>query len=503
MIIDIKKISFVLACIIIGIAASVWVVNLNFVIDSDVSNSAIVWHEISKNGWSIIKKWRATPDNWYFTVYPIHFLLFKLTGSTSPEILRFLAMAQLFICATLVSLICFERSKNCLSFILIPLLCGLSNYALNMGFVAHPFSHNTTNLYGLLCIYLYVLNAKYRSVIIDIFIYLLISIASISDPWLLAAFYLPFLFATCYEIVRFKTRSFKALFIPILTGGVLLFSRLIEYIFRFPGAGFRLGSIEQVTSNFQWFLYDFGGLINIFPIERNWSFNLSAIIIIIAYLFSISIPRRMNSVDFLILMSIAGITSAFVLSGTPGAADSARFFVNILYLTVGAIFLRALSDRKILFIPLIMFLVSNITSNILYLPAIKRSSSSADLITFMNDNNLHYGFGPYWGTQALATSWLSNWQQVIRPVSFDKTTGYVKLSGRAQTFDNWYNVNSDNPRKREFVAIVNDGEECQNINLCLNGVKQQFGEPDQIINFNKITFYIYNSQLILKISTAH
>lgn len=125
MIIDIKKISFVLACIIIGIAASVWVVNLNFVIDSDVSNSAIVWHEISKNGWSIIKKWRATPDNWYFTVYPIHFLLFKLTGSTSPEILRFLAMAQLFICATLVSLICFERSKNCLSFILIPLLYGV------------------------------------------------------------------------------------------------------------------------------------------------------------------------------------------------------------------------------------------------------------------------------------------------------------------------------------------------------------------------------------------
>jgi hypothetical protein len=497
-----KELILTVICLLTGMAASIWVVNLNFLADSDVANSPTVWHEITQHGWSVMRNWRPTIDNWYFSAYPIHFLLFELTGGTSPEILRWLSIAQLFLCAVLAAMICYERSNNSLSFLLVPFFCGLSHYAQVSGYVAHPFSHNLTNLYGLLCVYLYLVNLRHRSLLIDVVLYLLVIAASVSDPWLLAAFYLPLLLVNFYEIFGLKIRPFKGLVAPVLTG-IVLFTHSVERIFHLPVAHFSLGSPQQMIDNARWLLYGLGGMLNLFVAERDSLFMISAAIVLVLYLSSINKPSRISNVDFLILMSVFGISSAFILSSTPGAYVSARFFVNIVYLIISVIFLHAVSHRKIMLVPLLILMISGYASNFIQTPLRDSPSISSDIIAFMQAHNLDYGYGPYWGTDALATGWRSDWHQIIRPVTFDTSTGFINFTGRPQTFDNWYQFGADKAWKRQFVAIYNDGEQCRDITICLAGVKKQFGQPDETLRFRDTTFYIYNKSLIGELSAIN
>ncbi|MEG3136191.1 hypothetical protein SC206_21750 [Rouxiella sp. T17] len=497
-----SQLAFTISCLVLGLIVSIWVVNLNFTVDADVANSSIVWHEIQQHGWSVMKNWLPTPDNWYFSVYPIHFLLFELTGSTSPDIMYGVSIAQLFLCATLMAAICYERSNNTLSFLLVPFFCGLSQYAVIPGYITHPFSHNITNLYGLLCLYLYLINIRKRKNSIDILIYILVIIASVSDPWMLAAYYLPLLFATCYQTFILKMRERKALIIPALTG-IILFTHAIEHLLHLPIARFKLGSVEQMLSNGYWFLYGLGGMLNLFMVQQETTFIISALLIIGMYLLSIRKPLRISTADFLILMSILGITSSFILGETPAAQYSARFLVNIIYLSIGCIFLRAISDRKVFLIPLLMLTVSGYASHITLAPHKDRPSTANVLVKFLRANDLHYGYGPYWGTDALATTWYSNWQQIIRPITFDIHSGEALFVDRGQTFVNWYDIDSENAPTRQFVAIKNDGETCPNVALCSKGVVNQFGIPDQTLKFNDTIFLIYNKKLISDLAIAN
>lgn len=491
------QLPWVLICLFSGFIISAWVVSLYFVIDADISNSPTVWHEITQHGWPVMKNWLPTPDNWYFSAYPVHFIIYEILGTSSPEIILWISTFQIFICSLLAALICYERSKNIFSFILVPIFCGLGHYAQNVGYLAHPFSHNLTNLYGLLCIYLYLINLRRCNLAVDILIYVLIIIASVSDPWLLAAFYLPFLLTTVYEVCVLKTRNHRALIIPMLTG-VILFSHTIERLFGLPTISFHHGTFLQSVENAYWLLFGLGGLLNMFVVEKSSTFIVSALVILTAYFTSIRNLKKISNIDFLTVMSVLGITSAFIISDVPGAYYSGRFLVNILYLTVIVIFLRALSGRKILWLPITMIIISSYITNLQVKPVRDDLSKTEGLLTFLRNNHLNYGYGPYWGTEALAISWISNFQQIIRPVTFNKSTGFMESYGRMQTFTNWYEKKETNAISQQFIAILNDGEECRNVEVCLEGVKKQFGMPEQILTFKSITFYVYNKPLNLK-----
>jgi len=50
-----------------------------FGINPDSSHSAMLWYGIRDHGMNFIKEWLFTPDNWLFSLFPIHFsmLLFS------------------------------------------------------------------------------------------------------------------------------------------------------------------------------------------------------------------------------------------------------------------------------------------------------------------------------------------------------------------------------------------------------------------------------------------
>jgi hypothetical protein len=482
---------FVLACLAVGAAAAVRLVALYFVPDADVANSAVVWHELRERGYLALRQWRPTPDNWYLSAYPAHFSLFSLFGA-SPAVMRGIEVAQVLLAAGAGALICHARTRDRACALLVPLFVGLGHYAYGFAFLAHPLSHNLTNTYGLVCVYLYVVNTRRRELRLDLAIYALAVIAAVSDPWFLPAYYLPLLLATAYEVFHLRTRSRAALVVPLVTG-VVLFSHAIERALHLPLAHFTFGTFGQIRSNAFWYLYGLGGALNLFLLEGTAPFVVSALLVLALFAVSISWTRRMGSVDVLLLLSVLGISGALVLGSTPGSPLSARFVVNIVYLAIGSVFVGALPGRRVLAVPLVLLALSGFGSHVGRPPPDRRL---ADEVAFLQSHDLHYGFGPYWGSQALAASWLSGWDTVLRPVTFDGRTGAVTFGGRGQTFDQWYEPDEGSGRARQFIAIASDGEECADLALCVRGVRRQYGDPSEVLQHGDITFLVYRKNLL-------
>ena len=127
---------------------------------------------------------------------------------------------------------------------------------------------------------------------------------------------------------------------------------------------------------------------------------------------------------------------------------------------------------------------------------------TGDLLRFLSDNKLNYGYGPYWGSQANAATWLSDFKVRIRPVVFDRTTGAMSGGNRAQSSRLWYLPGDAPPHQSNyFVFIRNDGEECPDPSVCVNGVISQFGPPERTLQYKDAAVLVWSHPLLQ--SSAH
>ncbi len=67
-----------LSAIIFAVIASYALTYRYFPVEPDASSSPLIWRAFLTEGITAFKDWKPTPDNWYFTVYPINFIFFNL-----------------------------------------------------------------------------------------------------------------------------------------------------------------------------------------------------------------------------------------------------------------------------------------------------------------------------------------------------------------------------------------------------------------------------------------
>ena len=196
-----------------------------------------------------------------------------------------------------------------------------------------------------------------------------------------------------------------------------------------------------------------------------------------------------------IALSVTGTACAVTLSNVPAQDNVARFLINALYLgvagTAALLDLRWTKASPALRIgaaaTAVMFAASGIVSSF---PAWRSPSfaisdnGTRELLQFLAENKLTYGYGPYWGSKANAATWLSGFRIRIRPVVFDARTGMISRITRAQSSRRWLEL-GDAPadQKDFFVLIKNDGEECPDPTVCVNGVITQFGPPERSLRY--------------------
>lgn len=479
---------------IISALICAWLANHQFHLDTDAINSSTVWHEVKEHGLSVIHDWRPTSDSWYFSVYPIHFLLFYVLGGASIFSLKLLAAAQLFFASLASTLIIYKFTMRKIAFAVLPLLCSLTYYSFEYGNASHLFSHNSTNIYGLFCIYIFIGNIYSRRLYKDLLIAFLILIAGLSDPWFQASYYLPLLLASIYSHVFIKKCLIQILI--FLSSGVILFSHIVDEYFGMPRAVFSFGSITQMQDNLYWLLYSIGQML---PLKLSQSPTISVfvgvIVTIIATYCYISSSKK-NAFNVVIPLSIAGIASAYVLGDISAGEKAGRFIININYLAiVYALGLALFYKRHVL----------KLSAYLLYVFILGLSSHAISdrnnnvgevdgIANFLMQNKLYYGYGSYFSTHSLAVSWLTDWKVVIRPYKELSPNKEPKLKGRYQTFDNWYRDEPSN--QKTFIIFSDYWDGCINTIGCVKTVKEKYGKPAEQLSYKNYTIIVYNKNLI-------
>ena len=485
--------------------------------DADVSQAAMLWHGIDQFGLSFLHDWRFTADNWLFSLYPITFGLFALFGP-EPQ-LPILTGWLIFVASVLLTGLMAKVLDAPKSAVVVPLMLVFSGlYAHHAGFLAYPASHNVTNLYGLaafLCLLGWI---KARNAFLPPLVVLSLIAGGLSDPWIVAAYALPLTLTTL--LLVFLSRNPDERRASLLLSAALILSLLVIETRAFGTLGFltpfhfSAGGREQMVANAVGLVRALGGLLNIVPGASSdqpvpalvSAFVVGALIVGVTRLIPIqSLRDTPLPVAFCctIALSLGGMAIALVISEIPVAANSARFLVNALYLApIGiAVLLELNRDRAsralrlALMLAAAMFATAGIVSSfpVWRSPSIAvRDLGTRDLLKFLSDNNLNYGYGAYWGSQANAATWLSHFKIRIRPVVFDQTTGTMRTGNRAQTSRLWY-LPSDMPpdQTRFFVVIKDDGEECPDVRLCVDGVVSQFGPPERRLQYKNTTVLVW------------
>jgi hypothetical protein len=494
-------------------------------LDADSLFSITLWQGVHAGGWRWVERFHFTPDNWLLSIVPFNFLSFALFGPR-PDMVVFSGWLSFCLAACVSGCLALELKARRAALLLPIVLLLVGRFAQQSGFVAYATSHNITNLYGLTALLCLLKWAKDQKIIYLGLILLLLVVGSISDPWMVAAYYLPSL-GLCGMLLlwppaaiprRESLKLLLALCVVFLLLGTHVFG-VFNFLPRLP---LRFADWPVIPHNALFLVKDFGGLLNIVPWESAnhvWSALLSLASFLAVIYVGFSGGQKSKLFDdwvfrlFLAftVLSMAATIAAFVFISILAADYSARFILNVLYLSAISagvavdLSWRHLAIPQKLFLScfISLFVASGLASTfpIWGQPGLTvRDQGIGSLITFLKANDLSYGYGPYHGANANAITAMTGGQITIRPIIFDKTTGMITSQMRWQTSPDWYGKEDYSPAQRSFfVIVINDGEECADPGLCLRGLEAQFGPPSRTLVYSpSATILVWTHPLLVQ-----
>ncbi len=514
-------------------------------LDADMADTPMLWYGVHRHGWAFLTQWRYTPDNWLLSLAPLHFLLFFLAG---PRPLLVFTLGWVIFIANLLMLGLIARQVDGrIAAALTPvtlLFCGRE--AQLHGMVTYPVSHGVTLFWGLLAFHAalrWLRRHRPASLALGFAATL---IGGVSDPWLLAAFALPLILACAVAWMidqdRARRQSLIRLALVQSIAVIGIKTRLFGLCHFLTGYSFRLGDWRTIRANCGFFFRDLGGLFNIVPDAHDHALTPAVLSLCALAGFAIpafamvrrALPRTdlATSVFFLTgLLSVAGVAAAFILGAMPAGAYSARYLINILFLTPllisvafdragvehdpfalahgscsTSLFCRAIhvsgdsaSDDRALarasyIIPAwsaaaCLFIAAGLISNAAAWrqPGFRlRDNGIPAMLAFLQRHHLGAGYGSYWGASANAASWYAALRHEdirIRPVVFSPY-GTMIIGTRAQSSALWAHDLPPRSGESDFVMLGNGGAQCPDIDLCALGLSEQFGLPQRRIAWN-------------------
>jgi hypothetical protein len=132
----------------------------------------------------------------------------------------------------------------------------------------------------------------------------------------------------------------------------------------------------------------------------------------------------------------------------------------------------------ILLLAIFAFTNYNIANSLNYQPNVPEY----DLINYLSENNLTYGYGDYWDSDII--TYLSNGKVAVRSawICTDGIRPYKLISN-----DNWYKEGS-----YEYFLLVNHNYQYQ---IDASEVLTKTSPPAMTYQYKKYTIYVYNNSL--------
>jgi hypothetical protein len=490
--------------------------------DADTVLPLTLWDGFKTGGWEWLQHFSYTPDNWLLSIIPFDFGLFYLFGP-NPWLVIFSGWIIFFLAALMSGLI--AKSLNApRAAIILPVILLLSNSEIHKNAAASfSVSHNISNLYGMTAIFFLITGAKTNKNFFIFIISVLLIISSLSDPWAIPAYIVPFLIigilGWIHSITREKKAFFGVLFFSVSFSLICVETHGFGLLYFLPSQSTNIGNSQIIFHNF--FIVT-NALLEMFSIDnldiRN-QYAVKILTVVIAfgitaacvYLFTIKriqISPSLQTAVILAFFSIAATIAGVTLLNLGEDSAAPRFLINVYYL--GLTFLGIFIDlvwnsfhrfqKKAIVTIIIIFFTANVLSTLPAFASAKlrlQTGNINSLIKFLEENGLSYGYGPYHGSDANAVTVLSNGIVTIRPILFNNQNGMMTSLLRAQSSPDWYSA-KDFPsgQKLFFIYVISDGEECLNLAICVNGLKTQFGAPIKILDFDNAKIMIWDHSLL-------
>lgn len=492
------------AAIIATLAIAYTLTARYFPVEPDVANSPLVWRGFLTEGFAVFKDWKPTPDNWYFTIYPVNFLLFALLSDDGKLPLIISTSIYISLTAIIIGWMIYTIKRSGIAFLATLCLILLPAYSYTFGFLAHPFSHNSTNFFGVVIVGLSLWNLKRNSLLFAIFYSILALLPAVSDPWFLASYFLPLLLTHIY--FSWKGVLQKNITLVFALAFILAMTHVIPRALGLPVQHLHILPFNQWVTNTGWVVVLLGKSMNLFFIDNPKahiaSFILWTFVLAYAALITFKGGKEARFIAIFGTLTIAGIISSFIISYDAPDYISARFFMNAVLFTLTLAFISfSLRKNHIITVIIVLFAASSLYSyQVNQAPLYDQEAQTRAYIGFLKEHNLTFGYGDYWKASN-TVNWLSEGKIHITPIFFDKKTYRIQFDNvRSQTLASWLTPEYlKNTPSRQFVAIpaVKSAEATPDVNQRLEAIAQQVGLPDQTLIFQGMTFYIYDRKIAL------
>ncbi|EMB1310970.1 hypothetical protein U7252_000047 [Escherichia coli] len=474
------------------------IISFYFPLESDAANSPVVWQEFLEHGFSAFSSWRPTPDNWYFTIYPVSFFIFWLFGSNG--IVPLIITTSFFTWLVAACMFCtaMMMTKSKWSYVALLMLTLLSAYTYTNGFVAHPFSHYSTAAFGALSATLVFYAYNYSKPSIYYASALFSLLGSLGDPWYLPTFFLPIIIGIGFISLTEK-KNYAPLVLNIAVF-VLSFSGVIQKALNLPTEPFKITTIEQMGVNVHHAVMASGGMLNLFFSFADWARMASFIVCATIFIWGIFVCFKEGGVSRLIavvaLFSIAGIYSSYILSYAYTGDVTARFFLNVVTFFAPVVVAATCFKKSKIAAALIgLFILSSAWSyTTITKPVMDHRNDTYDFIKFLNEHNLSFGYS---NNAHLSTTvnWLSRKEIQILQIYQDGKNGKINFKRvRSQSFASWHEPKFINKQPaRQFISV--SPRTCGNMDVCVDAIRKDIGEPDEILTFKVNKILVYNNRI--------
>jgi hypothetical protein len=485
--------------------------------DADMSTVPIVLDGVIHDGWRFLASWSFTQDNWLFSLLPLMAIPYAVIGLT-PGIM-ILAGWLIFVgCVVMAGVVAAQISdRRALLPVIAVLLFANAQACGNSGYLTYAVTHNISLLFGMTALSA-VIHAVQRGAVWAIAAAcVLLFLGALSDPWLTAAFAIP-LIAGCLVAAALNyagpagRRSLGA----AASLGVALWlaeTRLLGALSFLPPTQFAWGTVDVLAGNVGWLARNVAIVFNIVPMQ--WVENPRVVLVdcaaflVLAQMVGMMALRRglVAGAAFQIatvtaIVSVLAVIAALLLGSMVGGGWVGRALQNLYVLPVmlGA----AILVRDWRRVPVIARVVMVgwaslfVVSGALDQPKVwthgwpaHRTSRVADLAAFLAANGLHYGYGPYWGAEATAVTWITHGDVTIRPVTFDDSGQRIKPR-TPQTSTLWYqpgDLPHDDPTT--FLVLREDGEGCIRRDTGEALANSVFGPPARRLTFQDAVVLVW------------
>ena len=489
--------------------------------DSDVSTTIALWRGMRDHGPGFVSTWSYTQDNWLLSLIPISSAVFAVFGTTAEAALLpgwGFFLGSIALAAWVTSRLAGARATIALTCVLL----FASFPALGAGgFLGYPISHGVSMTWGLAALALALLAIERGRHPASLASAAAVFINTVSDPWAGAAIALPIIVASAALAVLRRERREAAggLAVACLVSLVVARTRLFGALWFLPAGGLNLTDFGGFLVNLHWGYRALAVLFNIVPGGGVGQFavrlvDAGAFVLVLGWAtVSSALGLRRASagrqfVEAVAILSIGAVFLLFLVGRWEDGPGVARFFPNIYFL--GAILTATQASaawsslgrarRTALIAYGALLVVSGAASRPAAWSGREPAADAADargLGVYLASRGLAYGYGPYWGAQALAMETLTSGRVTVRPVTFANGRVARRPNGASSL---WFTPSAEPADRSSCMVIASDGEECAGPAAYERIALRQFGPPARRLVYRNAVILVWDHPLVGRIA---